>query len=97
MIPGVLHCNGGPGTDEFGAGPGAGPYAQQGLAETMYRWVEQGAAPGPIIGAKYKRRGSAAGGVLRTRPICEYPKVAVYKGSGSTDESSNFTCQAPAR
>jgi feruloyl esterase len=95
MIPGVLHCSGGPGTDEFGAGPGAGPYAQQGMAESMYRWIEKGAAPGTIIGAKYKTRGKPAGGVLRTRPICAYPKVAVYKGSGSTDDASNFACRMP--
>jgi hypothetical protein len=33
------------------------------------------------------------GAVVRTRPLCPYPQVATYKGSGSTDEASNFTCE----
>ena len=31
----------------------------------------------------------------RTRPLCPYPQVAMYKGSGSTDEASNFACRIP--
>ena len=31
----------------------------------------------------------------RTRPLCPYPQVAKYKGSGSTDEAANFVCKAP--
>jgi Tannase and feruloyl esterase len=30
--------------------------------------------------------------VLRTRPLCPYPQVAQYKGSGSTDDAANFAC-----
>jgi len=26
--------------------------------------------------------------------LCAYPKVARYKGSGSTDEAANFECTA---
>jgi feruloyl esterase len=33
--------------------------------------------------------------VDRTRPLCPYPEVAVYKGSGSTDEAANFVCRNP--
>jgi feruloyl esterase len=36
-----------------------------------------------------------SGAVDRTRPLCAYPKVAQYKGSGSTDEAANFVCKAP--
>jgi feruloyl esterase len=28
----------------------------------------------------------------RTRPICAYPQVAAYKGSGSIDAAENFSC-----
>jgi hypothetical protein len=31
----------------------------------------------------------------RTRPLCPYPQVAKYKGSGSTDDAANFACSAP--
>ena len=37
-----------------------------------------------------------AQGVLRTRPLCPYPKVAVYDGSGSTDDAANFNCRPPS-
>ena len=30
--------------------------------------------------------------VLRTRPLCPHPHVANYKGSGSTNDASNFVC-----
>jgi feruloyl esterase len=33
--------------------------------------------------------------VDRTRPLCVYPKVAVYTGAGSTDDAANFKCRVP--
>jgi feruloyl esterase len=38
---------------------------------------------------------STAGKVDRTRPLCPYPRVAKYKGTGSIDEAGNFVCAAP--
>jgi feruloyl esterase len=32
------------------------------------------------------------GKVVRTRPLCAYPEVAMYKGSGSIDDAANFSC-----
>ena len=41
------------------------------------------------------RRGAIRrGAVTRSRPLCAYPLVAKYKGSGSTDEAANFTCSS---
>ena len=37
----------------------------------------------------------AESGVLRTRPLCAYPKIARYKGTGSTDEAGSFECVLP--
>jgi feruloyl esterase len=37
------------------------------------------------------------GAVDRTRPLCVYPQVAVYTGSGSTDDAANFECRDPGR
>jgi Tannase and feruloyl esterase len=28
----------------------------------------------------------------RTRPLCQYPQVAKYNGSGSTNDAANFSC-----
>jgi len=32
------------------------------------------------------------GTVDRTRPLCPYPQIAKYKGTGRIDEAANFTC-----
>ncbi len=36
-----------------------------------------------------------AQGIARTRPLCVFPKVAVYKGRGSTNDAANFSCRDP--
>jgi hypothetical protein len=33
--------------------------------------------------------------VERTRPLCPYPQVARYKGTGSIDDAASFSCVAP--
>ena len=38
---------------------------------------------------------STTGKVDRTRPLCPYPQVAKYKGTGSIDDAANFACAAP--
>jgi feruloyl esterase len=60
------------------------------MVSAMEQWVEQGHAPEQII-ASHSQNGT----VDRTRPLCPYPQVARYKGSGSIDEAANFTCAAP--
>jgi feruloyl esterase len=35
----------------------------------------------------------ASWSAARTRPLCAYPKVATYKGSGDVEQAANFTCQ----
>ena len=54
----------------------------------LAQWVEGGKAPDQIIASH-----QTAGTVDRTRPLCPYPQVAVYKGSGSTDEAASFSCK----
>jgi len=53
-------------------------------------WVEQGIAPQSIVAKKIVN-----GEVARSRPLCPYPEVARYDGSGSIDEAENFQCVAP--
>ena len=36
-----------------------------------------------------------AGQLDRARPLCPYPQVAHYKGTGSIDDASNSTCSWP--
>lgn len=60
----------------------------------MTRWVEEGKAPEKIIAAKYVD-GTPAKGIALERPLCMYPAVAKYKGSGDMKDASNFTCAKP--
>jgi Tannase and feruloyl esterase len=92
MAPGVQHCASGPGPDSFGQMvTRAQSDPQQDLTLALERWVEDGVAPEHVIAAK--RQGpNQASPALRTRPLCPYPKVARYKGTGSTDDAANFTC-----
>jgi feruloyl esterase len=68
---------------------GEGPNAFDPLA-ALEQWVEKGRAPA-MITASHRTDGK----VDRTRPLCPYPQVAKYRGSGSIDEAANFTCQLP--
>jgi feruloyl esterase len=70
---------------------GTGPDKFDALA-ALDKWVEKGEAPTQIIASKLE-----AGKVVRTRPLCVYPQVETYKGSGSIDDAASFTCAAPKK
>jgi feruloyl esterase len=85
MVPGMQHCFGGPGPNNFG----------NAMTAALQRWVEQGSAPDKILATKYKIDGDPSSGVARTRPLCPYPQVARYNGFGSIDDAANFACRMP--
>ena len=92
MVPGMQHCGGGPGPNSFGSlVPQGDP--QHDMAAALEHWVEDGVAPSQIVATRYKGANPASG-VERTRPLCPYPQVAHWKGTGSTDDAANFVCQA---
>jgi feruloyl esterase len=76
-----------PGMGHCGGGEGPNVFDKIGALE---QWVEQGKAPEKLIASH-----STDGKVDRTRPLCPYPQVAKYKGSGSIDEAANFACKLP--
>ncbi|HEV3329535.1 MAG TPA: tannase/feruloyl esterase family alpha/beta hydrolase [Bryobacteraceae bacterium] len=76
-----------PGMGHCGGGDGPNVFD---TVTALEQWVEKGKAPEKLI-ASYATNGA----VDRTRPLCPYPQVAQYKGSGSTDDAANFTCKAP--
>jgi feruloyl esterase len=78
MVPGMLHCSGGPGPNRFD------------MLTALEEWREKGLAPERVVASH------ATNGVTdRTRPLCVYPKVAVYHGRGSTDDAASFACRIP--
>jgi feruloyl esterase len=88
-VPGMNHCSGGPAADQFDA------------LTPLVQWVEQGIAPQSIT-ASVRGAGNAGGvnaelpktwAANRTRPLCAYPAVAQYKGSGSLEDAASFSCK----
>jgi pimeloyl-ACP methyl ester carboxylesterase len=73
----------------FHCGGGVGT-SQFDAATPLVDWVEKGKAPARIEAARV-----VESKVVRTRPLCAYPQVARYKGSGNTDDAANFTCTKP--
>jgi len=88
-VPGMNHCSGGPATDQFD------------MLAPLVRWVERGEAPDRVIA---QARGAdnpgganpeipASWSATRSRPLCPYPTVARYNGSGSVELASSFSCK----
>jgi len=69
-------------------GGGEGPNVFDALTP-LEQWREQGKAPASILATH-----STGGKVDRTRPLCPYPQIARYKGTGSIDQADNFVCSA---
>ena len=78
MVPGMAHCGGGTGPNQFHA-----------LA-ALERWREQDEPPKSITVVRVNEHG----GVDMTRPLCPYPQRALYRGTGSTNDAANFACSA---
>ena len=70
-------------------GGGDGPNAFD-MVSALERWVENNQAPALIVASH-----STDGKLGRTRPLCPYPQVAKYNGTGSLDEAANFRCVLP--
>jgi feruloyl esterase len=72
-----------PGMGHCGGGPGVNTFDSIGALE---KWVEKGIAPDTMLG-------TGAQGL--TRPLCQYPQSAEYKGTGDLKDASNWSCKAP--
>lgn len=88
-VPGMNHCAGGPATEQFD------------MLTPLVAWVEQGKAPDAVM-ASARGPGNAGGenadlpqdwSPTRTRPLCPYPKVARYQGSGDVERAESFSCR----
>jgi feruloyl esterase len=74
-----------PGMGHCGGGDGTSTFD---MLAALDQWVDKGNAPDAIPASRLKD-----GAADRTRPLCPYPQVATYKGSGSVDEAANFVCK----
>ena len=96
MIPGMEHCAGGPGPSAFGQfGMGTANRPANGLFDSLQDWVEKGSPADDVVATKYAQGAGGAMKAVMTRPLCAYPAVAKYKGSGDSNDAANFTCEKP--
>lgn len=77
MMPGMAHCRGGAGPDQFDA------------LGALEDWVERGEAPERLMTTKAAAEDRPA----MSRPACPYPAIARWTGQGSANDAANFTCQ----
>ena len=88
-VPSMGHCSGGPAVDQFD------------MLTPLVAWVEKAQAPDRVIASA--RGAGNAGGVNaelpsgwaanRTRPLCPFPTVARYNGTGDLEKAENFSCK----
>jgi feruloyl esterase len=76
-----------PGMAHCGGGEGTSSFD---MLSALEQWMEKGKAPDQIAASRMRE-----GKVDRTRPLCPYPQIAQYKGSGSIDDAANFSCKMP--
>jgi feruloyl esterase len=76
-----------PGMNHCGGGDGPATFD---MLTALENWVEKKQAPASIPASHVSE-----GRVDRTRPLCPFPQVAAYKGTGSTDDAANFSCRQP--
>ena len=75
-VPGMGHCQGGPATDGYDS------------FAALVQWVEAGHAPAQLVASA----GAMSPWPGRTRPVCAFPKVARYNGTGNVEDATSFTC-----
>lgn len=91
-VPGMSHCSGGPTTDQFD------------MIDPLVNWVEKGTPPASVTAAARGTGSSAIAGLVnaevpatwsatRSRPLCPYPQVARYNGTGDKELASSFSCK----
>ena len=100
MAPGMNHCYGGPGPHVFGnqfsgnivvVDPPVDTANYHALKALM-SWVERGRAPEKIIATTYVNDTTTAG-IAMQRPLCPYPKIAMYDGAGDVKQAGSFACR----
>jgi hypothetical protein len=82
-MPGMAHCGGGPAADRFD------------LFGALVDWVEHGRVPATVTASVRADNTAVPQGwsPMRTRPLCDWPKVARYRGTGDLESAASFVCE----
>jgi hypothetical protein len=78
MLPGVGHCGGGD----------APQISADTMSDALVKWVERGIEPTGLTATQ-----SYPDGHNRTRPVCSFPALPRYRGTGDPDQAASFECR----
>jgi feruloyl esterase len=88
-LPGTGHCS--------GSGLPVGPGSFDALS-AMENWVEKKQAPDALLATLYANTpiGMAdfSKPLGRTMPLCQFPEMAKYSGTGDVKDAKNWSCQS---
>lgn len=89
LIPGMGHCGGGPGINDFGQNlrTAVKQDSEHDILLALVKWVEEGAAPAKIIAAALGCCGADSSFRFQ-RPVYPYPQFPEYTGGDPGDPSS---------
>lgn len=92
QISGMGHCQGGDGAYGIGNGYDAynGDKPENNVLMAMVKWVEEGAAPETVRGARFVNGSGSP--VQYTRKHCRYPRRNVFKGPGNYTDENAWQC-----
>ncbi|EKG20365.1 Tannase/feruloyl esterase [Macrophomina phaseolina MS6] len=108
LVPGMQHCAGTPSdvnapwyfaganqAADLGTGVSGVPGFRDGRHDALLAlmaWVEEGTVVEELVATKFVDE-DVTKGVERQRPLCAYPKRAVYKGTGDVDSAESWECE----
>ncbi|KLU81119.1 feruloyl esterase B [Magnaporthiopsis poae ATCC 64411] len=105
LVPGMGHCAGTPTAWSFGAAgqasalnasawsvPGFNNERHDALL-ALVGWVEEGRAVDQIVATTWNDDEDASSGVSRQRPLCPFPKRAIWDKVGEVHEASSWRCE----
>ena len=106
LVPGMQHCAG-TAVDapwNFGAASQAGALgndtwsvpgfedAKHDALLALVDWVEKGQRVEQIVATTWEDPANSTSGVKRQRPICSWPRRAVWDGRGNVDDAGSWWC-----
>lgn len=106
LVPGLQHCWG-TAVDapwNFGAafqagfmGSGVPPVpgfddARHNALKALMEWVERGKAVDSFVATTWKELRNATSGVKGQRPVCAWPRKAVWDGRGDVNSAASWRC-----
>lgn len=107
LVPGMQHCLGTVVNAPWyfagwsqAAALGTGYWSTPGFMDARHdallalmAWTEQGQAPDEIIATTWKSTYDPTSGVLQQRPLCPWPQMAHWDGTGNVTEATSWNCQ----